>query len=125
MVMSAWMYCWVERVSACPSQRAMTVLSTRACSSDIAQLCRSACGCTHLCASDGQRCAAVAAWVATRRSTASRVRRRPVLAAFAFDADVRSGPELEVGAVDRDQLGDPQAGVDREREQRAVAPSLP
>ena len=28
--------------------------------------------------SDGQRCAAVAAWVATRRSTASRVRRRPV-----------------------------------------------
>src|SRR4051812_23367504 len=41
-------------------------------------------------------------------------RDRALLAAFALDADVRSGPELDVGAVDRDQLGDPQAGVDRD-----------
>jgi hypothetical protein len=43
-------------------------------------------------------------------------RDRSLLAAFAFDADVRSGAEREVVAVDRDQLGDPQAGVERERE---------
>ena len=48
-----------------------------------------------------------------------------LLAALAFDADVRSDPELDVGAVDRDQLGDPQAGVKRECEHRAVAPSFP
>jgi hypothetical protein len=48
-----------------------------------------------------------------------------LLAAFAFDADVGSGPESDVGAVDRDELGDAEAGVDRERQQRAVAPSFP
>ncbi len=34
--------------------------------------------CSFLVASEGQRCTAVAAWVLTRCSTASRLRRRPV-----------------------------------------------
>ena len=56
----------------------MTVVSTPACSSDIAQLWRSTCGWSFLACSDGQRVAAVAAWVATRCSIASRLSRRPV-----------------------------------------------
>lgn len=46
-----------------------------------------------------------------------------VACGLAFDADLRSGAELDVGAVERDQLGDAEAGVEREREHRAAAPS--
>ena len=78
IVRSAWRYGCVERTSACPSQSAITVVSTPACSSDIAQLWRSTCGCSRLPASDGQLPVAVLVWMASRRSIASRLSRLPV-----------------------------------------------
>jgi hypothetical protein len=44
-----------------------------------------------------------------------------LLSAFAFAADVCAGAERDVAAVQADQLGDAKAGLDREREQRAIA----
>jgi hypothetical protein len=41
-----------------------------------------------------------------------------LLAAFAFAADVRAGPELDVAAVECDQLRYAQTGLDREGQQR-------
>ena len=57
----------------------MTATSTFACSKDMAQLCRRTWGCSLLACSDGQCCAAAAAWMATRRSMASGLSRLPVL----------------------------------------------
>src|ERR1035437_4138319 len=132
----------------------MTVVSTPAWSSDIAQLCRRACECSCLPCRDGQLVVAAAAWVLTRCSIASRLSRLPVrvansgsagrparsasqLASIACArgerdgalfspfgvaaADVRAGPERDVAAVQGDQFGDSEAGVDRECEDRAVA----
>jgi hypothetical protein len=48
-----------------------------------------------------------------------------VLAAFALAADVCTGAEHDVGAGERDQLGDAQAGLEREHEHRPVTPAHP
>ena len=48
-----------------------------------------------------------------------------LLAPFAFDADVGSGAEDDVGTVEGGELGDAKAGVDCEREHRPVAASFP
>ena len=64
------------RVSLSP--RAMTVVSTPACRSDIAQLWRRTWGCRGLPLRLGQVIAAVAAWVLTRCAIASCWRLRPV-----------------------------------------------
>src|SRR3989440_12078355 len=40
MARSAWMYTWVVATDSCPSQSAMTVVSTPAASSSIAAVCR-------------------------------------------------------------------------------------
>ena len=47
------------------------------------------------------------------------------LASFADGVDVGAGAERDVLAVQGDQLGDPQAGLDREREHRVIAPAGP
>jgi hypothetical protein len=124
----------------------------------MAQLCLSTCGWTRLSSSDAHCCAAVVTWVATRRSTASRLSRRPVrvgnsgssgwparsasqtpdrlglrgewdgalLASLALDVDVAAaGVERDVAAVEREQLGDAQAGLEREDQHRAVAAAFP
>jgi hypothetical protein len=52
-------------------------------------------------------------------------RHRAVLSALALAAHVRAGGERDVGAAQRDELGDPQAGLERQREHRPVAPALP
>ena len=49
----------------------------------------------------------------------------PLFSAFAFAADVRAGPELDVAGVERDQLGHAQTGLDREGQHRAVAAAFP
>jgi len=55
--------------------------------------------------SDAHRCDAVVTCVATRRSTASRLNRRPVFGEpDVFDAHVTAGAERDVAAVDRDEL---------------------
>ena len=54
-----------------------------------------------------------------------RERDGPVFSPFASDADVRAGVEHEIAAVDPDQLGDAQAGLDREHQHRAVAAAFP
>lgn len=109
---------------------------------------------------DGHRCAAVAAWVATRRSRhrgiaaeaaagaggKQRIVRaagslgepggqhrlggggeghRALLAALALAADVGAGAERDAAAVESDELGDPQARLDRQYQQGAVAPAFP
>ena len=61
-----------------PSQSAITEVSTPACSSRIAEVCRSTCGVIFFPASDGQAAAAVAACLVRRCSITSRLRRRPV-----------------------------------------------
>ena len=48
-----------------------------------------------------------------------------LLSAFAFAADVRAGAERDVAAVEADQLGDAQAGVDGEGEHGVVAAAFP
>ena len=48
-----------------------------------------------------------------------------LLSAFALAADVRAGAEHDVAAVEADQLGDAQAGVDGEGEQGVVAAPFP
>ena len=48
-----------------------------------------------------------------------------LFAAFAEAADVGAGAETDVAAVESDQLGDPQPGLDGERQQRAVAAAFP
>ena len=45
----------------------------------------------------------------------------PCLSSLAGGLHVRAGPERDVLAVEGDQFGDPQAGLDREREHRVVA----
>ena len=100
---------------------------------------------------DGQLVVAVAAWVLTRCSIASRLSRRPVRVGNSGSAgrparsasqaastawagtvsgtalcfrplpsaeDVRAGAERDVAAVQGDELGDSEPGVDREGEQR-------
>ena len=52
-------------------------------------------------------------------------RRSPRLASLADGVHVGAGPERDVLAVQGDQFGDPQAGLDREREHRVVAPAGP
>ena len=52
-------------------------------------------------------------------------RGRPLPAALAADADMGSGSQLEVAAVEAGQLGHPEAGLDHQQEQRPVSPPLP
>ena len=54
-----------------------------------------------------------------------RERDRALLASFAFDADMSADIERDVAAVDRDELGDPEPGLDGERQHRAVAAAFP
>ena len=50
---------------------------------------------------------------------------RLVLSSLADGVDVGAGGERDVLAGERGELGDPQAGLDREREHRVVAPAGP
>ena len=52
-------------------------------------------------------------------------RRNPLLSTFAGAADMRTGSEMDVGAVQPDQFGGPKAGLDSKAEQRRVAPPGP
>ena len=52
-------------------------------------------------------------------------RRDPLLASFPFARHVRGAGELNVGDVERGELGGAQPGLDREQEQRVVAASGP
>ena len=52
-------------------------------------------------------------------------RDRSLSAAFALAADVGTGAEGDVAAVEPGQLGDPQPGLHGQQQQRAVAASLP
>src|SRR5574341_24256 len=65
------------RLAAQPSHRAMTAMSTPAWSRDIALVCRRVWGVTFFSLIDGQAASAVAACLATSRSTASRESRPP------------------------------------------------
>ena len=49
----------------------------------------------------------------------------PVLAALAVTGDVRARAEVQVGAGEPDQFGDPQPGLDGEQQQRVVASAGP
>ena len=70
--------CWSCRRVSCPSHRAMTAVSTPACSSRMAAVWRSVCGVTVFLPREGQACAAVATCVARRCAMASRLSGRPV-----------------------------------------------
>ena len=52
-------------------------------------------------------------------------RRSPRFASLADGVDVGAGAERDVLAVQGDQFGDPQAGLDRQREHRVIAPAGP
>ena len=92
-----------------PSQRAMTEVSTPARSSDIAAVCRSVCGVTFFSLIDGQAPAAVAACLATSRSTASRERAPP--GRVGNSGLAAAGAELgEPGPQDLDGLGGERGG---------------
>ena len=53
-------------------------------------------------------------------------RHRSLFSAFAVAAaNVGAGPERDVAAVQAGEFGDPQSGVDRERQQRAIAAAFP
>ena len=54
-----------------------------------------------------------------------RERRSSCLSSFAGGVDVGAGGQRDVLAVERDQLGDPQPGLDREGKHRVVAPAGP
>jgi len=49
----------------------------------------------------------------------------PLLAAFAQAADVRSGVQADVGAAERGEFGDPQAGLDGQDQQGVIAATGP
>ena len=147
----------MERVSSCPSQRAMTDTSTPAWSRAIAAVWRSTWGVTFLPLSDGQRTRAMPTWRATRRCTASGLSRRPVrvgttgqrrarrvrgrraqhgdgvggqghdplLATLAGAAQVGTGAECDIAAVEAGELSQPQPGLNGDGEHGPVAPSFP
>ena len=148
----------MERTSAWPSQSAITVVSTPAWSSDIAQLWRSTCGCSVLAVSDGQAGGGglgvgadasldgVAAEAPAGAGGEQRVggaagafgepgararlgvggeRDGALLSALAVAADVRAGAERDVAAVEADQFGDAQPGLDGERQHGVVAATFP
>ena len=52
-------------------------------------------------------------------------RDRPLLASLAGARDVRPGTEGDVGAVEAGDLGDPQAGLEGEDDERPVAAAFP
>ena len=52
-------------------------------------------------------------------------RRDPLLSPFAGATDMRTGPKMDIGAVQPDQFGGPKARLDGETEQRRVAPPGP
>ena len=136
----------------------MTVLSTPACSSDIAQLCLSTCGVNAFVVQrraslgrggDVDRDATLDGIAAQAPAGARREERIPwltaalgkphgedrlgllgewdraLLASLALYADVAAGAKRDIAAVDGDQLGHPQAGLEREHQHRAVAAALP
>src|ERR1017187_9391450 len=111
----------------------MTEVSVPARRSAIAVECRSVCGVTFLLVSDGQVAVAVWACLATRCPTASRLsglasvlfqpgpqglggeagqRGAAVFASFPVAAQVRAGPEVDVGEGEAGQLADAQPGAD-------------
>ena len=62
---------------------------------------------------------------AQHRHNPGRERRRTLLAALSETANVRTDPEVHVAASEPGELRDPQAGLDRERQERVVAPTEP
>ena len=148
----------MDRTPAWPSQSAITEVSTPACSSDMAQLCRRTCGWTRLpgqgraslrggrgVGADPQR-DGVAAEPSAGPGGEQRVAGRParsvsqplhdacdrageghgsLFAAFAFAGDVGAGAEGDVAAVQADEFGDPQPGLDGQQHQGSVASAFP
>jgi hypothetical protein len=48
-----------------------------------------------------------------------------LLASFAVAADVRAGAECDVAAVEADEFGDSQAGLDGQEHEGSIPPSFP